>query len=119
MYSSKLGMETLMYPFSSNPRKYDFVQVWFRKIFFVQKLSLVKIVFLGFNQVVKESKIKADQALERVPAIEGSIFEAEERTSEARDALSGAENGAKDALRIAQEAEDMAQAASDVSFTVY
>ena len=49
-----------------------------------------------------------------MPEIEGNIREAEARTQEARDALSGAENDAKEALRIAQEAEGMAQGASEV-----
>ncbi|WAR30636.1 LAMC1-like protein [Mya arenaria] len=68
---------------------------------------------LGFNQVVQESRGKAEEALERVPEIEAHIREAEARTDEAREALSGAENDAEMALRIAQEAEEMAQGASD------
>ncbi|KAH3797950.1 hypothetical protein DPMN_151540 [Dreissena polymorpha] len=49
----------------------------------------------------------------KVPEIEANIREAEARTQEARDALSGAGSDAAEALRIAQEAEKMAQGASD------
>ncbi|KAH3798034.1 laminin subunit gamma-1-like [Dreissena polymorpha] len=68
---------------------------------------------LGFNQVVQDSRGKAEDALEKVPEIEANIREAEARTQEARDALSGAGSDAAEALRIAQEAEKMAQGASD------
>ena len=68
----------------------------------------------GFNQVVQESKGKADDALKRVPDIEALIEEAERQTQEARDALSGAEKDANDALSIAEQAENTAQDASDV-----
>ena len=69
----------------------------------------------GFNQVVQESKGKADDALMRVPDITALIEEAESQTQEARDALSGAEKDANDALSIAEQAENTAQDASDVS----
>ena len=72
-------------------------------------------VFPGFNQVVQDSKGKADDALTRVPEIEALIEEAESRTQEASDALSGAEKDANDALRIAEQAESNAQDASVVS----
>ena len=79
------------------------------------KVKCLNSVFLGFNQVVQDSKGKADDALTRVPEIEALIEEAESRTQEASDALSGAEKDANDALRIAEQAESNAQDASEVS----
>ena len=76
---------------------------------------MLNCVFPGFNQVVQDSKGKADDALTRVPEIEALIEEAESRTQEASDALSGAEKDANDALRIAEQAESNAQDASEVS----
>lgn len=68
---------------------------------------------LGFNQVVQDSRGKADEALKMIPDIEVLIENAEKRTKDAQEALSGAEKDANDTLRLAQKAEKMAMNASD------
>lgn len=73
-------------------------------------------ILLGFNQQVQENKDKADNALLRIPEIEAIIEEAEKKTMEAQDALSGAESDADMSLKLAQQAQSTAQNASNVSY---
>ena len=68
-----------------------------------------------FNQEVKANKDKADEALLKIPEIERVIEQAETKTSEAQEALSGAESDADMSLKLAQQAQSTAQNASDVS----
>ncbi|XP_071154854.1 laminin subunit gamma-1-like [Mytilus edulis] len=70
-------------------------------------------ILLGFNQQVQENKDKADNALLRIPEIEAIIEEAEKKTMEAQDALSGAESDADMSLKLAQQAQSTAQNASN------
>ena len=75
-------------------------------------------ILLKFNQEVQENKDKADDALLKIPEIERIIEEAEKKTMEAQDALSGAESDADMALKLAQQAQKTAQDASDVSYSM-
>ena len=75
-------------------------------------------ILLKFNQEVQENKDKADDALLKIPEIERIIEEAEKKTMEAQDALSGAESDADMALKLAQQAQKTAQDASDVSYSL-
>jgi len=75
-------------------------------------------ILLKFNQEVQENKDKADDALLKIPEIERIIEEAEKKTMEAQDALSGAESDADMALKLAQQAQTTAQDASDVSYSL-
>jgi coxsackievirus/adenovirus receptor len=54
----------------------------------------------------------------KIPEIERIIEEAEKKTMEAQDALSGAESDADMALKLAQQAQKTAQDASDVSYSL-
>ncbi|KAL3871372.1 hypothetical protein ACJMK2_039377 [Sinanodonta woodiana] len=75
-------------------------------------------ILQGFNQLVKESKGKADDALEKAGEIEDKIEEAEKLTLEAKNALSGAESDANNALSIAQQAQKTAEDASEEASTI-
>lgn len=81
----------------------------------VTVLSTLVDVAAGFDQLVKASKGKAEEALTKVPEIENMIEQAENKTTEAQDALSGAEADANMALQLAQQAQTIAQNASSVS----
>lgn len=70
---------------------------------------------VGFNKQVEESKGKAQDAIKKIPDIENLIKRAENKTQEARDALSGAESDANEALSLAQLAQVTATNASMVS----
>lgn len=70
---------------------------------------------VGFNKQVEESKGKAQDAIQKIPDIENLIKRAENKTQEARDALSGAESDANEALSLAQLAQVTATNASMVS----
>lgn len=75
---------------------------------------------VGFNKQVEESKGKAQDAIQKIPDIENLIKRAENKTQEARDALSGAESDANEALSLAQLAQVTATNASMVScFLLY
>lgn len=65
-----------------------------------------------FDQLVQESKGKADQALQKVPEITKMITDAEEKTKDAESALGGALTDAIDARDIAREAQRIAETAS-------
>ncbi|ESP04836.1 hypothetical protein LOTGIDRAFT_211656 [Lottia gigantea] len=67
----------------------------------------------GFDELVQESKGKANDALTKIPDIERTIKEAEDTTKEAQNALSGAELDAQEAYRLAQEAQSTAEDASE------
>lgn len=69
---------------------------------------------VGFNKQVEESKGKAQDAIKKIPDIENLIKRAENKTQEARDALSGAESDANEALSLAQLAQVTATNASMV-----
>ena len=62
----------------------------------------------GFDRSVQESRDEAQKALQQVDAITQQIAEAERKTTDARDALQGAEANADDARDIATDAETMA-----------
>nr|KAG5699979.1 hypothetical protein BaRGS_001798 [Batillaria attramentaria] len=68
---------------------------------------------LEFDQLVAENKGKADEALQKVPEIERMIRQALETTQQARDALRGAVDDAKEGLRLADLAEQTATEASN------
>ncbi|GAB6031450.1 Laminin B (Domain IV) [Chamberlinius hualienensis] len=65
-----------------------------------------------FDQSVRESKDKANDALATIPEIEELIQEAKYKTGEARDELSSAEHDAGEARRIALEAKMIAERSS-------
>lgn len=67
---------------------------------------------------MEESKGKAQDAIQKIPAIENLINRAENKTQEARDALSGAESDANTALSLAQLAQVTATNASKVSVDI-
>ena len=67
-----------------------------------------------FDRTVRESRMKAEQALKKIPEIERMIQDAEDKTREARENLAGAEKDAQDALDIATEAQNTAQNADKV-----
>lgn len=68
----------------------------------------------GFDQVVQESKGKAEDALKKVPEIRRIIGEAETKTQAAENALTGARQDAIDAMNTAKQAQKVAEAASRV-----
>ncbi|XP_046546813.1 LOW QUALITY PROTEIN: laminin subunit gamma-1-like [Haliotis rubra] len=67
----------------------------------------------GFEDLVKGNKDKADEALKKVPQIEGTIDQAERTTQEARNALSGASDDANKAFDLAKQAQDTALTANE------
>ncbi|OWF54908.1 laminin subunit gamma-1-like [Mizuhopecten yessoensis] len=70
---------------------------------------------LAFDKDVQNSKGEADAALQKIPQIQDMIQEAENKTKEASDALTGAENDANMALSLARQAQDTAQNASQAA----
>ena len=67
----------------------------------------------GFDQLVKESKAKAEEALRKVNDIKRLIDEAESKTIEAEEALHGAFDDANEAMNVAIEAQKIAEKASE------
>ena len=69
-----------------------------------------------FEGKKQRSKEEADAALERVPEIENQIQEAESKTRDAQANLAGAESDATMARDIAQDAQAIAEMASEVQW---
>lgn len=67
----------------------------------------------GFDDSVRESKARADRALQKVPEISQLITDAEDKTRDAENALGGAHSDAIDARDIAKEAQRIAEKASE------
>ncbi|CAH1787839.1 unnamed protein product [Owenia fusiformis] len=67
---------------------------------------------LEFDEKVKRSKEEADEALKKIPYIEGLIEDAETKTSDANQTLSGARADARKARDFAKEAQRIAEEAS-------
>ncbi|XP_054719317.1 laminin subunit gamma-1-like, partial [Uloborus diversus] len=66
----------------------------------------------GFDELIKESKGKADEALTKIPDIKQIIIDAEDKTRSAEEALSGAKLDAIESRDEAQRAEETAEEAS-------
>lgn len=78
------------------------------------------ILFLGFNNVVQESKEKAKDAVKQIPDIEKSIKQVNEKIKGAETDLHGAENNAQNAKETAEDAElKYAKLASEVMYKFF
>ena len=77
-------------------------------------IGMYDLIIAEFDRQVKESEGKAKDALQNIPEIEKLIEQAENKSSEARDALSGAESDANMALSLAKLAQETATNASTV-----
>lgn len=69
----------------------------------------------GFDQEVQASKDKAGVAMRKFPEVENMVTDAESKTREAQDALSGALQNATEARGFAQDAKRIAEQASEES----
>lgn len=71
-------------------------------------------VYSGFDELVQKSKGEAEEAMKQVPEIQALIDEAKEKTKQANEALSGAEQNATLAQKLAIEAKDISEMAAKV-----
>lgn len=75
--------------------------------------------FLDFDRRVNDNKTAAEEALRRIPAINRTIAEANEKTREAQLALGNAAADATEAKTKAHEAERIASAVQKVSASLF
>lgn len=75
--------------------------------------------FLDFDRRVNDNKTAAEEALRRIPAINRTIAEANEKTREAQLALGNAAADATEAKTKAHEAERIASAVQKVSTSLF
>lgn len=89
----------------------------FSSLPFSSNLSLA--LLLDFDRRVNDNKTAAEEALRRIPAINRTIAEANEKTREAQLALGNAAADATEAKNKAHEAERIASAVQKVSTSIF